>query len=190
MGTGRPYSAVKTICGIILGGASCTGKSHVLAETHGFDPALAAFEMDELGYSKPHIETHLLEDLEWLRTELQLHEIQADVEASSPKVQICKISLLKLVVGGQRFITTCGYLPRPDAHFYDLIETALGAELFHVLVNPSIATHVYWICRRGRFFHIAKFCRVQRQNTQVPWDATIRTATDLGEWMKESSLES
>ncbi len=124
-----------------------------MAEIQALDPDLVTFEMDTVRYTKADfVAAHLSGDLEWLRTEFQLHEIQADVEASSPKVQICKIALLKLVVSGQRFITTCGYLPRPDAHFYDLIETALGAELFHVLVNPSIATHVYRICRRGRFF--------------------------------------
>lgn len=188
--TSGVFLVVEMVPGIILFGASCTGKSYLMAEMQTLDPALVTFEMDTVYYTKADfVAANLPGDLEWLSTTLQQPEINAAVEASSSRQQICMISLLKLVVGDKRFVTTCGELPRPGARFYDLLRTELGVDLSSVLVKPSITKHLYRICRRGRLRRIVRFYRVQRQNTAVEWDLTITSAADLMEWIKDTGAE-
>ncbi len=182
-------SRVTPSCGIVLAGASCTGKSRMLDEISESDLKVTTLEMERLRIKKA--QAGLPNELAWLNATLPAPEFRAWVDKGALHSQGARVGLLRLVVDGKPFICTCGGLSGPDDPFYGLLMKELGVRIFHVLVDPPLLIHLLWILKRGRIHRSMEFLSKQRRNSELEWDASIRTADQLREcaeaWLIPSS---
>lgn len=172
--------------GIVLGGASCTGKSVLLARLQESQAELRCHEMDRCQYWDEAQRRRQLPEAEvWLTQEIASEALRSDVLASPPKVRIAKIALLRLVVAQAPFVTTSGPLPGRQDPFYELIGAELGWRIAHVLVDPSPLTHTLRILKRFRLRRLREFRRTQEQKAADVWDARVSDVAGLRKCITE-----
>ena len=172
--------------GVILTGASCTGKSFLIEHVEPDYPHLNVYDMDLELYARPHeVRARLPEYTSWLTETIDSVELRDDVRASEALVQVPKIALLKLIARKRPFLTTCGGLPPPDDAFYTRTRQATRFRLYHVLLDPSRLTHYVRILKRLRVFRALELRRKQRDKMQHDWDATVRTINDLKRFLDD-----
>ena len=91
---------METVRGVIVGGASCTGKSSIVAGFKKFGLDVRTLEIERF-YTDPRIAAASLpNDLEWLHANIAVAAVHAEIEAVPPPSQVCRIAFLRLAMAG------------------------------------------------------------------------------------------
>lgn len=176
---------METVRGVIVGGASCVGKSHLVAELAAAHPDVATLEIEPFYTSRDRVRASLPGDLEWLHANVPVPELRARIAAEPERIQVCQVTFLRHALAGRPFVTTSGSLPNPGNPLYPLLERELGIRLRHALIDPPLATHLWRIAKRRRLHRVREFREKQRRKTRCEWDAVVASADGLWAFAEE-----